>query len=165
MPGNERKAHTSSTSTSWWACLQGHMPTSRCPGDTFVALWADTMNATRLGAESTEPGELFAEGNLDAADELIHADFINHELPPGNPQGPEGLKQTVSWLRGLWGDMRAEIKDEICEGATSAASWSSSACATECRPSCSPTSTASTSLATLAERARRRSWFARASGH
>lgn len=60
--------------------------------------------------------KLFAEGNLDAADELIHPEFINHELPPGNPQGAEGLKQTVSWLRGLWGDMRAEIKDEICEG-------------------------------------------------
>jgi hypothetical protein len=30
-------------------------------------------------------------GNLDAADELIHPDFVNHEAPPGNPQGPEGL--------------------------------------------------------------------------
>lgn len=60
--------------------------------------------------------ELFAEGNLHAADELIDPEFINHELPPGNPQGAEGLKQTVSWLRGLWGAMRAEIKDEICEG-------------------------------------------------
>ena len=53
--------------------------------------------------------ELFDRGNLDAADELIHADFVNHEAPPNNPQGPEGLKETVSWLR-------AEIEDEICEG-------------------------------------------------
>jgi predicted ester cyclase len=60
--------------------------------------------------------ELFDKGNLDAADELIHPAFINHEAPPDNPQGPEGLKQTVSWLRGLWGPMRAEIEDEICEG-------------------------------------------------
>jgi predicted ester cyclase len=59
--------------------------------------------------------ELFEKGNLDAADELIHPEFVNHEAPPDNPQGPEGLKETVSWLRGLWGPMRAEIEDEICE--------------------------------------------------
>lgn len=60
--------------------------------------------------------ELFDQGNLDAADQLIHPDFVNHEAPPDNPQGPEGLKETVSWLRGIWGPMRAEIDDEICEG-------------------------------------------------
>jgi predicted ester cyclase len=59
--------------------------------------------------------ELFEHGNLDAADELVHRDFVNHEAPPDNPQGPEGLKETVSWLRGLWGPMRAEIEDEIAE--------------------------------------------------
>jgi len=60
--------------------------------------------------------DLFEKGNLGAADELIHPDFVNHEAPPGNPQGPEGLKETIGWLRGLWGPMRAEIEDEICEG-------------------------------------------------
>jgi predicted ester cyclase len=60
--------------------------------------------------------ELFAKGNLDAADELVHPDFVNHEAPPSAPQGPEGLKQTVSWLRGLWGDMVFDIEDEICDG-------------------------------------------------
>jgi predicted ester cyclase len=60
--------------------------------------------------------ELFDKGDLDAADELIHPDFVNHEAPPNNPQGPEGLKETISWLRGLWGPMRAEIEDEISEG-------------------------------------------------
>ena len=34
--------------------------------------------------------ELFDKGNLDAADELIHPEFVNHEAPPDNPQGPEG---------------------------------------------------------------------------
>jgi predicted ester cyclase len=60
--------------------------------------------------------QLFEKGNLEAAEGLIHPDFVNHEAPPDNPQGPEGLKETVSWLRGLWGPMRAEIEDEICEG-------------------------------------------------
>jgi predicted ester cyclase len=60
--------------------------------------------------------ELFENGNLDAAEELVHPDFVNHEAPPGNPQGPAGLKETVAWLRGLWGPMHADIEDEICEG-------------------------------------------------
>ena len=60
--------------------------------------------------------ELFEKGNLDAADELIHPDFVNHEAPPGNPQGPAGLRETVAWLRGLWGPMHADVKDEIVEG-------------------------------------------------
>jgi predicted ester cyclase len=60
--------------------------------------------------------ELFEKGNLDAADELIHPDFVNHEAPPDNPHGPDGLKETVGWLRGLWGPMHAEVEDEICEG-------------------------------------------------
>jgi predicted ester cyclase len=60
--------------------------------------------------------ELFDQGNLDAADELIHPDFVNQEAPPSNPQGPEGLKETITWLRRLWGPMRFEIHDEICEG-------------------------------------------------
>jgi predicted ester cyclase len=60
--------------------------------------------------------EVFEHGRLDAIDELVHPEFVNHEAPPGSPQGPEGLKQTISWLRGLWGPMRAEIQDEICEG-------------------------------------------------
>jgi predicted ester cyclase len=59
--------------------------------------------------------ELFEEGDLDATEELIHPEFVNHEAPPDNPQGPEGLRETVTWLRGLWGPMRAEIEDEICE--------------------------------------------------
>jgi predicted ester cyclase len=60
--------------------------------------------------------ELFEKGDLDAAEELIHPDFINHEAPASNPQGPEGLRETVSWLRGLWGPMRFDIEDEICQG-------------------------------------------------
>jgi predicted ester cyclase len=60
--------------------------------------------------------ELFEKGNLEAADDLIHPQFVNHEAPPGNPQGHEGLRETVAWLRELWGPMRFEVEDEICEG-------------------------------------------------
>jgi predicted ester cyclase len=60
--------------------------------------------------------ELFEKGNLEAADELIHPEFVNHEAPPDNPQGREGLRETISWLHGLWGPMRADVEDMICEG-------------------------------------------------
>lgn len=60
--------------------------------------------------------EVFEKGDLDAADQLVHPEFVNHEAPPENPQGPEGLKETVAWLRSLWGPMRFEIQDWICEG-------------------------------------------------
>jgi predicted SnoaL-like aldol condensation-catalyzing enzyme len=60
--------------------------------------------------------ELFENGNLEAIDELIDPEFVNHEAPPSSLQGPEGMKETITWLRGLWGPMRAEIEDEICEG-------------------------------------------------
>ena len=58
---------------------------------------------------------VFEHGRLEDIDQLVHPDFVNHEAPPGSPQGPEGLKQTISWLRGLWGPMRAQIEDEIAE--------------------------------------------------
>jgi hypothetical protein len=60
--------------------------------------------------------EMFEKGNLGAAEELVHPAFINHEVPPGGAQGPEGLKEAVAWLRGLWGPMRFDLLDEICEG-------------------------------------------------
>ncbi len=59
--------------------------------------------------------EVFEHGRLEAVDELVHPAFVNHEAPEGSPQGPEGLKETVTWLRGLWGGMRPDIQDEICE--------------------------------------------------
>jgi predicted ester cyclase len=60
--------------------------------------------------------EIFDAGNFDVMDELVHPQFVNHEAPPDNPQGREGLRETVVWLRGLWGPMRAEVQDWICEG-------------------------------------------------
>jgi predicted ester cyclase len=60
--------------------------------------------------------ELFEKGNLGEADKLIHPEFVNHEAPPDNPQGVEGIKETITWLRGLWGPMRADVEDMICEG-------------------------------------------------
>ena len=41
--------------------------------------------------------EVFNQGNLELADELVAADFFNHEAP--DACGPEGFKATPRWLR------------------------------------------------------------------
>ncbi len=57
--------------------------------------------------------ELINDGNLAAFDEVIGSDFVEHELPPGVPQGREGTRQLFSMLHGAFPDMRAEIEDVV----------------------------------------------------
>lgn len=54
--------------------------------------------------------ELFNKGNLGAAEELVHP-----EATAGRPPGPEGMRQTVSWLRDAFADLRMEIEDMVAE--------------------------------------------------
>jgi predicted ester cyclase len=61
--------------------------------------------------------EIYAKGDLELANELIHPDFVDHE--PAHPDlatGPESVKQTVRNLHGTFGELRFEIEDEIAEG-------------------------------------------------
>lgn len=60
--------------------------------------------------------DVFAQGNLDAVDEIFHPDFVNYEAGPRTPPGPGGLKMTVAWLRSSSSDLRYDIKDEVVEG-------------------------------------------------
>ena len=60
---------------------------------------------------------LYANGDLELADELVHPDFVDHE--PGHadrPTGPESVRQTVRHLHGMFGELRFEVEDEIAEG-------------------------------------------------
>jgi predicted ester cyclase len=41
---------------------------------------------------------------------------VSYLEAPGQPPGPGGLKETLSWLRGLWGPLHADIEDEVCDG-------------------------------------------------
>jgi predicted ester cyclase len=61
--------------------------------------------------------EIYTEGDLGLADELIHPDFVDHEpAHPDQPTGPESVKQTVRRLRGAFGELRFSVEDEIAEG-------------------------------------------------
>jgi steroid delta-isomerase-like uncharacterized protein len=63
------------------------------------------------------PLEAFNEGNLDVADALFTADYIEHlPLPPGWPTGIAGFKQFVTSLRAAFPDFQYTVEDEIAEG-------------------------------------------------
>ena len=62
--------------------------------------------------------EMFNQGNLAVADDLIAPDFLNHEAPPGNNRGPESARQLVAWLRSAFPDLHYTIEELIAEGDT-----------------------------------------------
>lgn len=61
--------------------------------------------------------EVLNQGNMARADEILAADFIEHEeLPPGVPTGREAPKQLTAMLRSAFPDFKATINDLIAEG-------------------------------------------------
>jgi len=61
--------------------------------------------------------EVFNQGNLDVADELIAADAVEHEAFPGlEGSGPEVAKQFVALIRSAFPDVRVHAHDMIAQG-------------------------------------------------
>jgi ketosteroid isomerase-like protein len=61
--------------------------------------------------------EIYAKGDLEVANELVHPGFVDHEpTHPDLPTGPESVKQTVRDLQRAFGELRFEVEDEIAEG-------------------------------------------------
>jgi steroid delta-isomerase-like uncharacterized protein len=61
--------------------------------------------------------ELFNRGNIAVVDELMAPDFMERELlPPGIPQGREGVKVLTTMFRSAFPDFKATIEDIIAEG-------------------------------------------------
>ena len=61
--------------------------------------------------------EIFNRGNMSRADEFLAPDFVEHEeLPPGIPQGREGVKQLTTMMRNAFPDFTATIEDMVAEG-------------------------------------------------
>jgi predicted ester cyclase len=60
--------------------------------------------------------EIYAKGDLEVADDLVHPDFVDHEPAHADqPTGPESVKQTVRHLQGAFGELRFEVEDEIAQ--------------------------------------------------
>jgi predicted ester cyclase len=63
------------------------------------------------------PEELYNQGRLDVADEVVAPDYVEHfPLPPGFPTGSAGLKAFVTALREGFPDFHYTVEDEIVEG-------------------------------------------------
>ena len=60
--------------------------------------------------------ELWCKGNDDAADELLHPEFNDPELPADWPSGVEGFKRLVREWRQGFPDMRETVEHMIAEG-------------------------------------------------
>ena len=61
--------------------------------------------------------ELWGQGNLALADEIIAPEYVRHD--PGDPfpaRGPEDVKRIVTMLRGMLSDFRIEIEAMVAEG-------------------------------------------------
>jgi predicted ester cyclase len=69
----------------------------------------------RLARRALE--EIYAQGNLGLADELVHPEFEDHEpAHPEHPPGPDSVKQTVESLHSTFRDLWFEVEDEIAAG-------------------------------------------------
>ena len=69
--------------------------------------------------------DLFNEGNLDVADEIIAPDQLDHDPTlPDLPIGPEGQKQLVNLYRSAFPDARITIEEQVAEGDTVVTRWS-----------------------------------------
>jgi steroid delta-isomerase-like uncharacterized protein len=61
--------------------------------------------------------ELWGQGRLEVADEIVATDYVRHD--GGDPfpaRGPEDVKRLVAMLRGMLPDLQIEIQDMVASG-------------------------------------------------
>jgi predicted ester cyclase len=68
--------------------------------------------------------DLFSWGNLDAAKEILHADFVDH-LPREEERGLQELKQYVTWYRAAFPHIRDTVEELVSEGDRVVVRWTS----------------------------------------
>jgi steroid delta-isomerase-like uncharacterized protein len=67
--------------------------------------------------------EVWNKKNLDAIDELIAADYVDHTLPPGLPAGREGARAFIGTYLNAFPDVKLTIEDMITEGDKVVTRW------------------------------------------
>jgi steroid delta-isomerase-like uncharacterized protein len=60
--------------------------------------------------------EVVNDGDIDAIDELLSADFKEYEEVPGFPQDREGVKQFFAMLRAAFPDVHFTVEEMVAEG-------------------------------------------------
>ncbi len=59
--------------------------------------------------------EIVSKGNLSVADELLAADYVNHDFPAPTP-GAEGFKLVTTMFRTAFPDIVVKLADVLAEG-------------------------------------------------
>jgi steroid delta-isomerase-like uncharacterized protein len=68
--------------------------------------------------------EIWNNGNFDAADELVAADYVRHDLRPGEaPPGPAGQKAVAAKFRAAFPDVRMDVEALVAENDLVVARW------------------------------------------
>jgi steroid delta-isomerase-like uncharacterized protein len=68
--------------------------------------------------------EVWGKGNLDAVEDIFAADYVRHDLRPGNPPpGPVGQKRIAADFRAAFPDLRMRIDLMVAEGDLVVARW------------------------------------------
>jgi steroid delta-isomerase-like uncharacterized protein len=70
--------------------------------------------------------DLFSRGDLDAANEILSAEFVDH-LPRGDERGIEELKQYILMYRAAFPDIRDTVEEIVAEGDKVVVRWTSRA--------------------------------------
>lgn len=60
--------------------------------------------------------EVINQGHLEAADEIVHEDFVELDPLPGQSQGREGLKQVIARIRTAFPDIHWTIDEVVASG-------------------------------------------------
>lgn len=68
--------------------------------------------------------ELFNQGNLAAADEIVSTNYLNHNAAPGETPGRAGLTQFVTSLHTAFRDLNFTLEDQVAEGDKVVTRWS-----------------------------------------
>ena len=68
--------------------------------------------------------EVWGKGNLEVAEAVFAADYLRHDLRPGNPlPGPEGQKKIAADFRAAFPDLQMTIDLMVAEGDMVVARW------------------------------------------
>jgi steroid delta-isomerase-like uncharacterized protein len=60
--------------------------------------------------------EVIGQGKVELVDDLLTDDFIEHEAPPGVPEGPDSLRGFVAMFRGAFPDLTTNVVATAVDG-------------------------------------------------
>lgn len=68
---------------------------------------------TKIAAAFHTP---FKTGDVDALDDILHPNWVNHPRNPYEGPGPDGFKGTITWIRSVFPDIEFIVEDVIVQG-------------------------------------------------